>query len=223
MNAAAAAAVDFKNGFSSQFNGLMQPFTDPDSLYSSYSTYNNWASKVPSPLGTKSFPWPVMPPTNHHHHHHHHHQNATGTNNMNCFNAATSSAVNSSGSMLPTAMTAMSATGLSTVSNPVVSAVTLPPQSCPYTSTHNPYSVYHHHRNNSSDPCAATIASFRLKAKQHADNFISGYTSPIRSNSNPNSILNSNSHSNLNSNSNPNPLSACQYAAISITSDHRTS
>lgn len=57
MNAAAAAAVDFKNGFgpAAQFNGingLMQSFPDTDSLYSSaYSTYNNWASKVPSPLG----------------------------------------------------------------------------------------------------------------------------------------------------------------------------
>ncbi|KAJ4441920.1 hypothetical protein ANN_11782 [Periplaneta americana] len=55
MNAAAAAAADFKNGFGTQFNGLMQPFTDTDSLYSPY-PYNNWASKVPSPLGTKSFP-----------------------------------------------------------------------------------------------------------------------------------------------------------------------
>lgn len=70
MNAAAAAAADFKNGFSTQFNGLMQPFPDTDALYSSY-PYNNWAAKVPSPLGTKSFPWPVNPlgsvvPTSHH-------------------------------------------------------------------------------------------------------------------------------------------------------------
>lgn len=69
MNAAAAAAADFKNGFSTQFNGLMQPFPDTD-LYSSY-PYNNWATKVPSPLGTKSFPWPVNPlgsvvPASHH-------------------------------------------------------------------------------------------------------------------------------------------------------------
>lgn len=71
MNAAAAAAADFKNGFGTQFNGLMQPFTDTDSLYSSYSSYNNWAAKVPSPLGTKTFPWSVnhltsVVPTNHH-------------------------------------------------------------------------------------------------------------------------------------------------------------
>jgi len=38
-----AAAV---SGFGTQFNGLMQPFDD--SLYTGYSTYNNWASKVPS-------------------------------------------------------------------------------------------------------------------------------------------------------------------------------
>ena len=39
---AAAAAT----GFGPQFNGLMQTFDD--SLYTGYSTYNNWASKVPS-------------------------------------------------------------------------------------------------------------------------------------------------------------------------------
>ena len=45
------AATDFgkaaaASGFGTQFNGLMQPFDD--SLYTGYSTYNNWASKVPS-------------------------------------------------------------------------------------------------------------------------------------------------------------------------------
>jgi len=59
MNAMnAAAAADFKSGFvGSQLNGLMQPF-DAD-LYSSYSTSYNWTGKVPSPLGGKTFPWPV--------------------------------------------------------------------------------------------------------------------------------------------------------------------
>lgn len=85
MNAAAVAAADFKNGFGSQF---MQPFGDTDSLYSSYSPYNNWATKVPSPLGgAKTFPWPVVNPlgsvvaTQHHHH----------QNTVNCFNTSTSS------------------------------------------------------------------------------------------------------------------------------------
>jgi len=78
MNAIAAA--DFKNGFGTQF---VQPFGDTDSLYSSYSHYNNWA-KVPSPLGTKTFPWPVNPlgsvvSTNHH------------QNSINCFNTSASS------------------------------------------------------------------------------------------------------------------------------------
>ena len=50
MNALATAA-DFKNGFGSQF---VQPFPDTDALYSSYSHYNNWAAKVPSPLGNKN-------------------------------------------------------------------------------------------------------------------------------------------------------------------------
>lgn len=50
MNALATAA-DFKNGFGTQF---VQPFPDTDALYSSYSHYNNWAAKVPSPLGLLS-------------------------------------------------------------------------------------------------------------------------------------------------------------------------
>ena len=43
------ATNDFSKatGFGSQFNGLMQPFDD--TLYSGYSTYNNWVTtKVPS-------------------------------------------------------------------------------------------------------------------------------------------------------------------------------
>lgn len=52
------AAAELKNGFGSQFNGLMQPFDD--SLYSGYSSGYNWAAKVPSPLGGKSFPWPSL-------------------------------------------------------------------------------------------------------------------------------------------------------------------
>ena len=66
MNAAAAAAADFKSSFTPQFNGLMQPFgstaADEAALYAAgYAppTYNSWAGKVPSPLaGTaKNFPW----------------------------------------------------------------------------------------------------------------------------------------------------------------------
>ena len=44
-------------GFTSQFNGLMQPFDEP--LYSGYSTYNNWKvpSATPSSLAKAGFAW----------------------------------------------------------------------------------------------------------------------------------------------------------------------
>ncbi|XP_030753042.1 pituitary homeobox homolog Ptx1 [Sitophilus oryzae] len=161
MNAMNAAA-DFKTGFSTQFNGLMPTISD-DSFYS-YSTYNNWAAKVPSPLSTKPF-WPVVPSN--------HHQSP-----VNCFNSATSVAAASMGgaasSMLPGAM----GTGLTSTPG-AVSA-----QPCPYTTPANPYSMYHHR--SAAEPCTAmssSIASLRLKAKQHTG-FV-GYSSvsPVRSSS----------------------------------------
>lgn len=177
MNAIAAA--DFKNGFGTQF---VQPFADTDSLYSSYSHYNNWA-KVPSPLGTKTFPWPVNPlgsvvSTNHH------------QNSINCFNTSASSVAASmgTGNMLGTTM-GVSPTGQVT-----------PP--CPYTaaSAANPYSMYSaaHHRVATDVSCSSSIATLRLKAKQHATGFASPYTmpSPVRTNSG---------------------LSACQYAGIGLS------
>ncbi|XP_017786861.1 PREDICTED: pituitary homeobox homolog Ptx1-like, partial [Nicrophorus vespilloides] len=161
MNAMNAAA-DFKTGFGTQFNGLMPTFGDTDSLYSSYS-YNNWATKVPSPLSTKPF-WPVVP-TNHH------------QSPVNCFNAATSVATMSgaAGSMLPGGM----GSGLTTTQAAVAA------QPCPYTTPANPYTMYHHRT--SAEPCTAmtsSIASLRLKAKQHTG-FV-GYSSavsPVRSGS----------------------------------------
>lgn len=43
-------------GFGSQFNGLMQPFDE--SLYSGYSTYNNWkVPSTPSSLAKAGFAW----------------------------------------------------------------------------------------------------------------------------------------------------------------------
>ncbi|XP_074596796.1 uncharacterized protein LOC141851893 [Brevipalpus obovatus] len=50
---------DLKNSFSASLNGLMQsPFDETAALYAGYS-YNNWATKVPNPLGAKSF-WPSL-------------------------------------------------------------------------------------------------------------------------------------------------------------------
>ncbi|XP_024083209.1 pituitary homeobox homolog Ptx1 isoform X2 [Cimex lectularius] len=120
MNAAAAAAADFKSGFG---HGLMQPFTDTDSLYTSYS-YNNWASKVPSPLGSKTFPWTVNPLTSINHH------------QSGCFNPSTAS-----GQGMPS-----------------------PPVTSPcYGGT--PGYMYHPRP---PEPCmSSSLASLRLKAKQH--------------------------------------------------------
>ncbi|XP_049820974.1 pituitary homeobox homolog Ptx1 isoform X2 [Aethina tumida] len=165
---------EFKTGFN-QFNGLMPTISD-DTFYSSY-TYNNWATKVPSPLGGKPF-WPVVPAN--------HHQSP-----VNCFNAATSVAAASmtgaASSMLPGGM----GTGLTSTPG-AVSA-----QPCPYTTPANPYSMYHHRT--TTEPCTAmtsSIASLRLKAKQHQP-FV-GYSSvsPVRSSSAG--------------------LSACQYAGSGI-------
>lgn len=178
MNAAAVAAADFKNGFGTQF---MQPFADTDSLYSSYS-YNNWATKVPSPLGTKTFPWPVNPlssvvSTSHHQ-----------VNQVNCFN--TGGGAVSSSSMLPGSMaTSLSANSVAGVGAP-----------CPYTTPTNPYM---YHPRSTAEPCTAmssSIATLRLKAKQHTSGFTSPYVaqSPV-------------------SRSSSAGLSACQYAGVTDT------
>ncbi|XP_037943310.1 pituitary homeobox homolog Ptx1-like [Teleopsis dalmanni] len=172
MNAAVAAA-DFKSGFGSQF---MQPFAD-DSLYSSY-PYNNW-TKVPSPLGTKPFPWPVNPlgsmvTTNHH------------QNSVNCFNTGASGvAVSMNNSMLPGTMG-------STLTNSNVGAAP-----CPYTNPANPY-MYRA----AAEPCmtssmSSSIATLRLKAKQHTTGFASPYSAPSPV-----------------SRSNSAGLSACQYTGV---------
>ncbi|XP_066248496.1 pituitary homeobox homolog Ptx1 isoform X1 [Euwallacea similis] len=172
MNAMNAAA-EFKTGFGTQFNGLMPAISD-ESFYS-YSTYNNWATKVPSPLGTKPF-WPVVPSN--------HHQSP-----VNCFNAATSVASmgGAAGSMLPGGMGG----GLTSTPGAVSG------QPCPYTTPANPYSMYHHR--SAAEPCTAmssSIASLRLKAKQHTGFVSYPSVSPVRSTSAG--------------------LQACQYASSGI-------
>lgn len=176
MNAAVAAA-DFKSGFGTQF---MQPFAD-DSLYTSY-PYNNW-TKVPSPLGTKPFPWPVNPlgsmvTSNHH------------QNSVNCFNTGASGvAVSMNNSMLPGSMG-------STLTNSNVGVGAAP---CPYTTPANPY-MYRA----AAEPCmsssmSSSIATLRLKAKQHATGFSSPYSAPSPV-----------------SRSNSAGLSACQYGVTDV-------
>ncbi|KAG8200777.1 hypothetical protein JTE90_006359 [Oedothorax gibbosus] len=106
------AAAELKNGFGSQFNGLMQPFDDglyPAAAYSNY----NWAAKVPSPLGGKSFPWPTL---------------------NNCFNP-------------------------SAPPNPPG------PAPCPYANVPTPPTYVYREQ---CPTMTSSIASLRLKAKQHA-------------------------------------------------------
>lgn len=192
MNAIAAA--DFKNGFGTQF---VQPFADTDTLYSSYSHYNNWA-KVPSPLGTKTFPWPVNPlgsvvSTNHH------------QNSINCFNTSASSVA---ASMSTGTTSSMLTSGMGMGGSSLVGGGgSISPQGtspCPYTNP-NPYSMYStHHRVTAADTCTSSIATLRLKAKQHSTGFASPYSmpSPVRSNS---------------GGGGGGGLSACQYAGLGLS------
>lgn len=94
--------------------------------------------QVPSPLGSKTFPWSVNPLGSVNHHHH--------QAPVNCFNAATSAA----GSMLPSPA---------------------PQNGPPYCPPTTPYSVYHHRPTEPCNVMSSSIASLRLKAKQHATSF----------------------------------------------------
>ncbi|CAG0895567.1 unnamed protein product [Darwinula stevensoni] len=137
-NAMTAAAVDFKTaGFGAQFNGLMQPFPDEASLYSPYYATNNWTSKVPSPLGGP-------------------------TKGFSWGNPAMTSSV----PLFPSTATAVQGAG-----NGVIPSVTSPGSSmvagstgaatCPYVQApSSPYSMYR-------DQCSTSLATLRLKARQH--------------------------------------------------------
>ncbi|XP_065220561.1 pituitary homeobox homolog Ptx1-like isoform X2 [Planococcus citri] len=221
MNAA-MNAVDFKNGFGSQFNGLItQPFTtDTDSLYSSaYSSYNNWATKVPSPLGSKTFPWTMNPLSNAVNHHH--------QPSVNCFTpsantsmssmsaaAAAAAAAAAGGSMLPSG--GMSPSSLGGGAGPPAGSAA----PCPYGPPATPYGMYHHHHKTAiaaepSSVMSSSIASLRLKAKQHQSSF--GYPiSPITTTAAVTSVGSLNSRP-----SSSGGLSACQYAT-SDSDENRT-
>ena len=127
----------FKTGFGTQFTGLMQPTFD-DSFYNGY--YNNtWATKVPSPLGSKSFPWgfnSVNP----------HLSSVVPTQPM-CFSSPSTSISSSMVNNVPTVPTNMNN----------------PNSPCPYASPAPPY-IYSPNR----DTCTNSIAALRLKAKHHS-------------------------------------------------------
>ncbi|XP_048853165.1 pituitary homeobox 2-like isoform X1 [Brienomyrus brachyistius] len=140
-----------KNGFGPQFNGLMQPYDD---MYSSY-TYNSWATKgiTSASLSTKSFPFFNS-------------MNVNPLSSQAMFspqNSISSMGINSS--MVPSAVTGVPGSSLSSfnnlnnLSNPSLNTG-VPAPTCPYASPTSPY-VYR-------DTCNSSLASLRLKAKQHS-------------------------------------------------------
>jgi paired-like homeodomain transcription factor 2 len=71
---------------------------------------------------------------------------------------------------------------------------------CPYTTPTNPY-MYHHRTGEPVNAMSTSIASLRLKAKQHS----SGFSSPYSTQSSSISPV---------SRSNSGGLSSCQYAGV---------
>ncbi|XP_042326089.1 pituitary homeobox 2 isoform X3 [Sceloporus undulatus] len=158
-----------KNGFGPQFNGLMQPYDD---MYPGYS-YNNWAAKgltSAATLSTKSFPFFNS-------------MNVNPLSSQSMFSPPNSiSTMSMSSSMVPSGVPGSglnSLNNLNNLSNPSLNSA-VPTPACPYAPPTPPY-VYR-------DTCNSSLASLRLKAKQHSS---FGYASVQNPASN---------------------LSACQYA-----------
>ncbi|XP_014676885.1 PREDICTED: pituitary homeobox x-like, partial [Priapulus caudatus] len=171
-------ATDFKNGFGTNFNGLMQPFDD--GLYSSYSGYNmnNWATKVPSPLGVgaKGFAWGLNTAVNP--------LSSVVPSQTMCFNNPNTISTSMVQNMNVPAVGSMSMNNLNN-----------PGSGCPYGAAAPPY-MYR-------EQCNSSIASLRLKAKQHATGSWVGY--PGMASMGPMGPMGT-------SPSRPPALSACQYA-----------
>ncbi|XP_015120098.1 pituitary homeobox x [Diachasma alloeum] len=226
-NAAAAAAADFKAGFGAAGLNSFIGRADVDAMYSPYSSYNNWAAKVPSPLNSKPFNWAhlstVVPTASHHHHH-----QLAGAQvaPVNCFNASTSVSSHVSGMSMSVGQAATSmlpgmGSGLGVAGSPVAASSA----ACPYAAPTPPHPygppVYSHHRaTGPTEPCSvmnSSLATLRLKAKQHtseygsASSFSTGGTtatgggsiSPVSSRA-----------------SSGGGLSACQYALTNSTNPH---
>ncbi|XP_061084223.1 pituitary homeobox 3 isoform X1 [Conger conger] len=135
-----------KNGFGAQFNGLMQPYDD---MYSGYS-YNNWATKslASSPLSAKSFPFFNS-------------MNVSPLSSQPMFSPPSSiSSMNMASSMVPSAVTGVPASGLNNLNSPTLNSA-VSASACPYATSASPY-MYR-------DTCNSSLASLRLKAKQHAN------------------------------------------------------
>ncbi|XP_026165838.1 pituitary homeobox 3 [Mastacembelus armatus] len=143
-----------KNGFGAQFNGLMQPYDD---MYTGYS-YNNWATKslASSPLSAKSFPFFNS-------------MNVSPLSSQPMFSPPSSiPSMNMASSMVPSAVAGVPTTGLNNLGNlnnlnspTALNSVAVTAATCPYATTAGPY-MYR-------DTCNSSLASLRLKAKQHTN------------------------------------------------------
>ena len=128
----------------------MQPFPDEASLYSPYYTTNNWTSKVPSPLGGPTKGFSWGSPAM--------------TPSVPLF-PSTATAVQSAGNGVIPSVTSP---GSSMVTGPAGAAT------CPYVQApSSPYSMYR-------DQCSTSLATLRLKARQHVGFGTYGTPSPGR-------------------------------------------
>lgn len=143
-----------KNGFGAQFNGLVQPYDD---MYTGYS-YNNWATKslANSPLSAKSFPFFNS-------------MNVSPLSTQPMFSPPSSiPSMNMASSMVPSAVAGVPTSGLNNLGNlnnlngpTALNSVAVTAATCPYATTASPY-MYR-------DTCNSSLASLRLKAKQHTN------------------------------------------------------
>uniref|UniRef100_A0A8C8F9F8 Homeobox protein n=1 Tax=Oncorhynchus tshawytscha TaxID=74940 RepID=A0A8C8F9F8_ONCTS len=149
-----------KNSYLPQFSGLMQPYDD---MYPAY-TYNNWTNKglTPAPLSTKNFTF---------------FNSMSPLTSQSMFSAPNSiSSMTMAGGMGHSAVPGMPTAGLNNISNlngigtsTMNSAMSS--SACPYGPPGSPYSVYR-------DTCNSSLATLRLKSKQHPTFGYSGLQSP---------------------------------------------
>ncbi|XP_042303341.1 pituitary homeobox 1 [Sceloporus undulatus] len=155
-----------KNGYVPQFSGLMQPYEE---VYAAGYPSNYWhAAKglAPAPLSSKSFPFfNSMAPL---------------SSAQSMFSAAAAAAAASSpGPMaMSSAMGPPSAVGSPSALNQLGGSSLSPaavsmasPGACPYGAPGSPYSVYR-------DTCNSSLASLRLKSKQHSNFGYGGLQGP---------------------------------------------
>ncbi|XP_074467387.1 pituitary homeobox 1 isoform X1 [Sebastes fasciatus] len=146
-----------KNSYLPQFSGLMQPYED---MYPAY-TYNNWTNKglTPAPLSTKNFTF---------------FNSMSPLTSQSMFSSPTSiSSMTMASGMGHSAVPGMPNPGLNNINGIGTSGINsaMSPSACPYGPPGSPYSVYR-------DTCNSSLATLRLKSKQHPTFGYSSLQSP---------------------------------------------